>query len=93
MKTKVITISTCDYKGHKIRKVEDEVGNILVLIDNDSDIVESAPKFMNERDFPYANISDAKRCIDGEAMKYVISDVYDYWDKAYTNRFTNKVSK
>ena len=85
MKVKVHTRKTITYKNHFIRKVEDMFHNVFVLIDNPHNEVENAPKYMQEIDFPYASISDAKRAISGEPMVY--GDMYECRRDDYLNRF------
>lgn len=87
MKVKVHTINTITYKSHFIRKVEDMFHNVFVLIDNTHNDVEKAPKYMQDIDFPYASIADAKRAIRGEHMIYVDGDLYDCRRDDYLNRF------
>lgn len=65
------TLATCDYKGHVIRKVEDEFGCEYTFIDNFNDDFEDAPAYMQEEDFWYASIADAKRFINGKDMKWL----------------------
>ena len=48
---------------------------------------ENAPKYMQEIDFPYASIADAKRAISGETMVYVDGDMYECRRDDYLNRF------
>lgn len=87
MKIKVHTRNTITYKNHFIRKVEDVFHNVFVLIDNPHNEVENAPAYMQEIDFPYASIADAKRAISGEPMVYVDGDMYEYRRDDYLNRF------
>ena len=87
MKVKVYTRSTITYKNHFIRKVEDMFRNVFVLIDNPYNEVENAPAYMQEIDFPYASIADAKRAISGEPMVYVDGDMYECRRDDYLNRF------
>ena len=87
MKVKVHTINTITYKSHFIRKVEDMFHNVFVLIDNPHNEVENAPAYMQEIDFPYASIADAKRAISGETMVYVDGDMYECRRDDYFNRF------
>lgn len=87
MKVKVHTINTITYKSHFIRKVEDMFHNVFVLIDNTHNEVENAPKYMQEIDFPYASIADAKRAIRCEPMIYVDGDLYECRRDNYLNRF------
>lgn len=74
MKVKVKTLKQQEYKGHIIRKVEDVFHNVFVLIDNPHNEVENAPAYMQEIDFPYASIADAKRAINGQPMVYVMDN-------------------
>lgn len=87
MKIKVHTRNTITYKNHIIRKVEDMFYNVFVLIDNPHNEVENAPAYMQEIDFPYASIADAKRAISGEPMVYVDGDMYECRRDDYLNRF------
>lgn len=87
MKVKVHTINTITYKSHFIRKVEDIFHNVFVLIDNPHNEVENAPAYMQEIDFPYASIADAKRAIRCEPMIYVDGDLYECRRDDYLNRF------
>lgn len=87
MKIKVHTRNTITYKNHFIRKVEDVFHNVFVLIDNPQNEVENAPAYMQEIDFPYASIADAKRAISGEPMVYVDGDMYECRRYDYLNRF------
>lgn len=87
MKIKVHTRKTITYKNHFIRKVEDMFHNVFVLIDNPHNEVENAPKYMQEIDFRYASIADAKRAISGEPMVYVDGDIYECRRDDYLNRF------
>lgn len=87
MKVKVHTRNTITYKSHFIRKVEDMFHNVFVLIDNPYNEVENAPAYMQEIDFPYASIADAKRAISGEPMTYVDGDMYECRRDDYLNRF------
>lgn len=75
MKVKIINqISICKYKGHFIRKVEDEFYNVLVFIDKPGGEYENAPLYMKDEDFHYASVEDAKRAIRGEKTKWVSID-------------------
>lgn len=87
MKIEVQTRKSITYKNHFIRKVEDMFHNIFVLIDNPHNEVENAPKYMQEIDFPYASIADAKRAIRCEPMIYVDLDLYECRRDNYLNRF------
>ena len=87
MKIKVHTRNTITYKNHFIRKVEDMFHNVFVLIDNPHNEVENAAAYMQEIDFPYASIADAKRAISGEPMVYVDGDMYSCRRDDYLNRF------
>lgn len=87
MKIEVQTRKSITYKNHFIRKVEDMFHNIFVLIDNPHNEVENAPAYMQEIDFPYASIADAKRAIRCEPMIYVDGDLYEYKRDNYLNRF------
>lgn len=87
MKIKVHTRKTLTYKNHFIRKVEDEFHCERVLIDNPHNEVENAPAYMQEIDFPYASIADAKRAINGEAMVWVDGDMWECRREDYLNRF------
>lgn len=87
MKVKVHTLKTITYKNHFIRKVEDVFYNVFVLIDNHHNEVENAPAYMQEIDFPYASIADAKRAINSEAMVCVNGDMYECRRDDYLNRF------
>lgn len=87
MKIKVHTRKTITYKNHFIRKVEDIFHNVFVLIDNTHNEVENAPKYMQEIDFPYASIADAKRAIRCKPMIYVDGDLYECRHDNYLNRF------
>lgn len=75
MKVKIIEqISICKYKGHFIRKVVDEFNNVLVFIDKPDGEYENAPLYMEDEDFNYASVEDAKRVIRGEQPKWVSID-------------------
>ena len=87
MKIEVQTRKSITYKNHFIRKVEDMFHNIFVLIDNPHNDVENAPAYMQEIDFPYASIADAKRAIRCEPMIYVDGGVYECRRDDYLNRF------
>lgn len=87
MKVKVHTLKTITYKNHFIRKVEDLFHNVFVLIDNHHNEVENAPAYMQEIDFPYTSISDAKRAISGEPMVWVDGDMWECRHEDYLNRF------
>ena len=87
MKVKVHTRNTITYKNHFIRRVIDEFGNELVLIDNPHNIIETAPALMDVTEFPYASIADAKRIISGQPMNYVDGDLYECRRDEYLNRF------
>ena len=89
MKTKVSTIKEVKYKGHIIRKVEDEFKNTFVLIDCSRSEVELAPAYMQVDEFPYASIADAKRCIShGWASQiFIVVDVIKYRRNEYIKRF------
>ena len=73
MKIEVQTRKSITYKNHFIRKVEDVFHNVFVLIDNPHNEVENAPANMQEIDFPYASIADAKRAIRGLPIIYFMS--------------------
>ena len=68
-------VARVKYKGHVIRKVEAEFGNVIVLIDNNTDEIENAPAFMQENEFTYASIADAKRSINGQPMQWISEEV------------------
>lgn len=87
MKIEVQTRKSITYKNHFIRKVEDIFHNVFVLIDNPHNEVENAPKYMQEIDFPYASIADAKRAIRCEPMICVDGDLYECRRDNYSNRF------
>lgn len=87
MKIEVQTLKSITYKSHFIRKVEDIFHNVFVLIDNTHNEVENAPKYMQEIDFRYASIADAKRAIRCEPMIYVDGDLYECRRDNYLNRF------
>ena len=87
MKTDVQTLKSITYKNHFIRKVEDVFHNVFVLIDNPHNEVENAPANMQEIDFPYASIADAKRAIRCEPMIYADGDMYECRRDDYLNRF------
>lgn len=87
MKIAVQTRKSIVYKNHFIRKVEDMFYNVFVLIDNPHNEVENAPAYMQEIDFPYASIADAKRAIRCEPMIYVDGDLYECRRDDYLNRF------
>lgn len=87
MKIEVQTLKSITYKSHFIRKVEDMFHNVFVLIDNTHNDVEKASKYMQDIDFPYASIADAKRAIRGEPMIYVDGDLYECRRDDYLNRF------
>lgn len=75
MRVRIIEqISLCKYKGHFIRKVEDEFHNVLVFIDKPSGDYENAPLYMRDEDFHYTSVEDAKRAIRGEQPKWVSID-------------------
>lgn len=76
-------VARVKYKGHVIRKVEDEFGNVIVLIDNDANELENAPAFMHINEFTYASIADAKRSINGQPLMW-ISEEADYRPEYYT---------
>jgi hypothetical protein len=61
--------------------------NVFVLIDNPYNEVENAPAYMQDIDFPYASIADAKRAISGEHMVHVDGDMYECRRDDYLNRF------
>ena len=86
MKTKITEISVCNFKGHVIRKVETEFGCEVVLIDNTSNEIENAPILMEPQDYTYSSVADAKRFINGEAMKWIPQEAEILGDK-YWNRF------
>lgn len=67
-------VSCISYKGHVIRKVEDEFGCEFVLIDNDANEVENAPAFMQVNEFTYPSVADAKRNINGQQMVWVCEE-------------------
>ena len=87
MKIEVQARKSITYKNHFIRKVEDIFHNVFVLIDNPHNEVENAPKYMQEIDFPYASIADAKRAIRCEPMICVDGDLYECRRDNYLNRF------
>lgn len=87
MKIEVQTLKSITYKNHFIRKVEDVFHNVFVLIDNPHNEVENAPANMQEIDFPYASIADAKRAIRCKPMVYVDGDMYECRRDDYLNRF------
>ena len=87
MKVEVYTINILAYKNHVIRKVEDIFHNVFVLIDNHHNYVENAPAYMQEIDFSYASIADAKRAISGEPMVCVDGDMWECRRADYLNRF------
>lgn len=74
------------YKGHSIRRVEDVVGNVFCLIDNDKDEVSDSPKYCPIEDFSYCSIQDCKRAINGEMMQWV-TEVYQVRKDEYDRRF------
>ena len=86
MKTKIKTLKERVYKGQVLREVETEYGCVFVLVDNDSNEVENAPAKMQENEYTYASFADAKRCINGEPMVYVMGEA-DYLGDKYFNRF------
>lgn len=87
MEVKVHTINIITYKNHVIRKVEDMFHNVFVLIDNPHDEVENAPKYMQEIDFPYTSIADAKRAINSKPMLWGDGDMWECRREDYLNRF------
>lgn len=87
MKIEVQALKSITYKNHFIRKVEDVFHNVFVLIDSPHNEVENAPANMQEIDFPYASIADAKRAISDETMVYVDGDMYECRHDDYLNRF------
>lgn len=87
MKIEVHTLKAITYKNHFIRKVEDVFHNVFVLIDNPHNEVENAPKYMQEIEFPYASIADARRAINGEPMVWVDGDMWECRRDDYLNRF------
>lgn len=87
MKVKVKTLKSIAYKGHSVRKVEDEFGNEFVLVDNPKAFVENAPSSMDVIDFPYASMADAKRAINGKPMRFVDVDVWEYRKDDFIKRF------
>lgn len=94
MKIKHNVMTSTNYKGHTITKTEDEFGNVLVFIDNDKGWHETAPINMNDDDFWYASIADAKRFINGQKMIYLpcfIDDWNDAFKARYMNRFKREV--
>ena len=90
MKVRVHTRNTITYRGHFIRRVEDEFRNMIVLIDNPNNEIENAPTYMQENELPYASIADAKRAINGEEMVWTVSDAWEYRKEDYINRFKQK---
>ena len=87
MKIEVQTRNSITYKNHFIRKVEDMFHNVFVLIDNPHNEVENSSAYMQEIDFPYASIADAKRAIRCEPMVYVDGDMYECRRDDYLYRF------
>ena len=89
MKAKIIKdVARVTYKGHVIRKIEDEFGNVIVLIDNDSHELENAPKYMAVNEFQYASIADAKRAINCQPMHWVSEEAE--FRPEYFTRFKKK---
>lgn len=74
------------YKGHSIRRVEDVIGNVFCLIDNDKDEVSDSPKDCPIEDFSYCSIQDCKRAINNEMMQWV-TEVYQVRKDEYDRRF------
>jgi len=75
MRVRIIEqISLCKYKGHFIRKVEDEFHNVLVFIDKPGGEYENAPLYMKDEDYHYSSVEDAKRAIRGEQTKWISID-------------------
>lgn len=70
MKRTIKTQAQATYKGHVIRKVEDEFGNVEVLIDNESDTLEDSIMDKQVNEFTYASIADAKRAIRNEPITW-----------------------
>lgn len=89
MKVKINeTVNLLKYKGHVIRKIEDEFHFIHVFVDFDGDEFENAPAFKHVDEWEYASIEDAKRMIRGEMPKYVPMDLVEYIGiNKYCNRF------
>lgn len=71
------------YKGHVIRKCEDEFGNEFVLIDNNSGTLEDAPFAKKVNEFTYPSFADAKRNINGEDMKWICAEA-EFREEYYT---------
>lgn len=89
MKTEHKVLTSINYKGHSIIKTEDIFGNVLVFIDNNKGWHETAPIDMNEDDFWYASIADAKRFINGQQMVYLPCFIDDY-NEAFKARYMNR---
>lgn len=87
MKKKIINqFALLKYKGHIIRKVEDEFGCINVLIDNPYDYIEMDLNIAPPCHYTYASIEDAKRFINGKPLKYIPEEAEICGDK-FWNRF------
>lgn len=71
-KTKLTAGKTINYKGHTIRVCADAslLWREYVLIDNDADEIEDAPIYMQDNEFDYCSVADAKRMINGQLPKY-----------------------
>ncbi len=88
MKRKIISeLQRVSYKGHVIRKVEDEFHNEFVLIDNENNEFEDAPILKSISEFTYPSIADAKRNINGQPMKWICAEA-EYRSEYFT-RFEN----
>lgn len=79
-KTKLTAGKTINYKGHTIRVCADVQldWREYVLIDNDANEIEDAPIYMQDNEFDYGSVADAKRMINGQFPKFypaVLDDV------------------
>lgn len=90
MKVKIVGLVRVEvYKGHTIRRLEDEVGNERVTIDcpwSEYEL-ETSPVLKKESEWKYASVADAKRAINGEQMKFIPVDMLEVIGDKYLNRF------
>lgn len=79
-KTKLTAGKTINYKGHTIRVCQDAslLWREYVLIDNDDDEIEDAPIYMQDNEFDYSSVADAKRMINGQLPKFCPAELYDF---------------
>lgn len=81
-------LSVENYKGHVIRRIEDEFGYEHVFVDMDSNTFEDAPLHKKVNEWDYASVADAKRVINGKKPKYIPMDLIECIGKEkYYNRF------